>query len=181
MKFEDEVDLDPIDLQILGLLQENCKQPLNAIGVAVGLTASSVMERIHKLEGVGVIQGYAALLDPRALGKDVTAFIGVAINHPRAALSFERGIDRMEDVLECHHVTGEHTFMLKVRTENTRTLEALIDRIREQEGVMRTETMVVLSTHTERVRLPLHAEQAVAPRRQRKGGSGRPRREQQNL
>jgi hypothetical protein len=46
---------------------------------------------------------------------------------------------------------------------------------------MRTETMVVLSTHTERVRLSLHAEQAVAPRRQRKGGSGRPRREQQNL
>ncbi len=176
MKSDSEPELDPIDRQILEILQNNCKRPLAAIGEEVDLTASSVMERIHKLEAAGVIRGYAALLDARLLGKDVTAFIGVAISHPRAALAFEREIERTADVLECHHVTGEWTLMLKVKTRSTRSLEQLIDRIREHEGVLRTETMVVLSTHTERVRIPLDVETASPPKRQRKGGDARLRR-----
>jgi len=170
------LELDPTDRRILECLQENCKRPLASIGEEVDLTASSVMERIHKLEAAGVIRGYAALVDARKLGKDVSAFIGVAISHPRAALSFEREVERTPDVLECHHVTGEWTLMLKVKTRNTRTLEQLIDRIREHEGVLRTETMVVLSTHTERVRIPLDVETASPPKRHRRGGDARLRR-----
>ena len=56
-------------------------------------------------------------------------------------------------MLECHHVTGEHTVLLKVKTHNTASLEQLIRTIRLIEGVMRTETMVVLSTHTERTQI----------------------------
>jgi hypothetical protein len=58
-------------------------------------------------------------------------------------------------VLECHHVTGQHTLLLKVKTKNTATLEGLIQKIRSIEGVIRTETMVVLSTHTERTQVTL--------------------------
>lgn len=173
---DQELELDPTDRRILECLQENCKRPLASIGEEVDLTASSVMERIHKLEAAGVIRGYAALLDARKLGKDVSAFIGVAISHPRAALAFEREVERTPDVLECHHVTGEWTLMLKVKTQNTRTLEQLIDRIREHEGVLRTETMVVLSTHIERVRIPLDVETASPPKRHRRGGDARLRR-----
>ena len=61
----------------------------------------------------------------------------------------------MDDVLECHHVTGEHTLLLKVKTNNTASLESLISTIRFIEGVSRTETMVVLSTHIERVTVAL--------------------------
>ena len=56
-------------------------------------------------------------------------------------------------MLECHHVTGEHTLLLKVKTDNTSSLEELISTIRSIEGVTRTETMVVLSTHTERTQI----------------------------
>jgi Lrp/AsnC family leucine-responsive transcriptional regulator len=69
--------------------------------------------------------------------------------------AFERAVARMNAVLECHHVTGAHTLLLKVRTENTESLEDLIDGIRSVEGVTRTETNVVLSTQTERTRLAL--------------------------
>ena len=172
-KSDPELDLDPTDLRILELLQENCKRPLHAIGEKVGLAASSVMDRIHKLEDVGVILGYTALVDARALGKDVSAFIGVAVSHPRAALALERAIEGAAEVLECHHVTGEFTLMLKVKTGTTETLERLIDWIREHEGVLRTETMVVLSTHVERVRIPLDAEHAAPPKRPRRGGASR--------
>lgn len=161
-------ELDATDLRILDLLQESCKRPLAAIGEKVGLSAPAVMERVHKMEEAGVILGYVALVDARLLGMDVTAFIGVSVAHPRMIGAFEREVSRMDAVLECHHVTGAHTLLLKVRTENTERLEDLIDRIRSVEGVTRTETNVVLSTQTERTRIALELDEPEARPRQRR-------------
>lgn len=147
---EEQLDLDEIDLRILALLQEHCKTPLAKIGQGVGLSAPAVIERIKKLEENGVITGYSALLDTRKLGCDITAFIGVLTSHPKSIGDVERRIESRAEVLECHHVTGSYTLLLKVKTANTTTLEELISHLRSIEGVSRTETMVVLSTHTER-------------------------------
>jgi len=170
MKFgDDQLDLDEIDLHILTLLQEHCKMPLAKIGEKVGLSAPAVIERIKKLEDSGVIRGYTALVDGRKLGLDITAFIGVSISHPKAIARFEKEIEDFDDVLECHHVTGGYTLLLKVKTANTSALEALISRIRSEEGVDRTETMVVLSTHTERTQVKLGGEPPVNHKRRRNG------------
>ncbi|MFP8878941.1 MAG: Lrp/AsnC family transcriptional regulator [Myxococcota bacterium] len=142
-------EFDALDRQILELLQKNCKQPLAAIGEEVGLSAPSVVERIHKLEQAGVITDYVALLDARRLGKDVAAFIGVSTDQPRAIGSLERKLCEIDDVLECHHVTGAYTLMVKVKTQSTEALEAVIQTIRSLEGVTRSETSVVLSTYVE--------------------------------
>jgi Lrp/AsnC family leucine-responsive transcriptional regulator len=147
---DESLDLDEIDVQILALLQEHCKMPLAKIGQRVGLSAPAVIERIKKLEEGGVITGYTALLDTRKLGCDITAFIGVLASHPRGIVDVEQQIESRPEVLECHHVTGGYTLLLKVKTANTTTLEQLISHLRSIEGVSRTETMVVLSTHTER-------------------------------
>jgi Lrp/AsnC family leucine-responsive transcriptional regulator len=160
-------ELDPTDHLILELLQENCKRPLAAIGEKVGLTAPSVLERIHKLEEAGVIRAYVALLDGKRVGKDVTAFIGVSVVSPRALAGFEQAVERMQEVLECHHVTGAYSLMLKVKADDTEGLERVIDALREIEGVTRTETMVVLSTHAERTRIPLPVHEAPPRRRAR--------------
>nr|AFD03231.1 AsnC family transcriptional regulator [uncultured bacterium W4-39b] len=174
MKLSRVAEFDATDRAILEMLQDNCKQPMAAIGQQVGLSAPSVLERIHKLEETGVITGYAAQVDPRRLGKDVTAFIGVATDVPRAIGTLERGIAGINDVLECHHVTGAHTFMLKVKVENTQSLESLIDRLRGFEGVSRTETLVVLSTATERSRIALDtSDEFVARPPRRSGGRAR--------
>lgn len=178
MKFSrSSPEFDATDQAILDLLQENCKQPLAAIGEKVGLSAPAVLDRIHKLEEAGVIRAYTALLDARQLGLDVAAFIGVSTDRPGAVHGIEAAVSAMDEVLECHHVTGAHTLMLKVKTQNTETLEDLIDRVRSLEGVSRTETMVVLSTHIERARITLPPEVSAArPRRSgarsRKGGAG---------
>ncbi|MCC6766400.1 MAG: Lrp/AsnC family transcriptional regulator [Deltaproteobacteria bacterium] len=164
---EEHPDLDDIDRQILTLMQENCRLPLAKIGERVGLSAPSVLERVKKLEDGGIITAYRAVVDARRLGKDITAFIGVSTGHPHAIDSFEREIESLADVLECHHVTGIHTMILKAKTRNTSSLEELISRIRAIEGVVRTETMVVLSTHTERSQIPV-IEPAPAPRRGRR-------------
>ncbi|MGH7934641.1 MAG: Lrp/AsnC family transcriptional regulator [Candidatus Binataceae bacterium] len=157
MKASNEaLELDAIDFQILSILQEHGRIPLVKLGEQVGLSAPSVIERVKKLEDGGVITGYHASVDARALGKDVTAFIGVSIGHPRTIGLFEQTVALLDDVLECHHVTGEHTVLLKVKTHNTASLERLIRTIRLIEGVSRTETMVVLSTHTERTQIAVH-------------------------
>ncbi len=171
MKFRhSEPELDATDRAILELLQENCKRPLAAIGEKVNLSAPAVVDRIHKLEQAGVITGYVALLDARRLGKDVTAFIGVSTDHPRAIAAIERQVGGIADLLECHHVTGSHTLMLKAKTESTESLENLIERIRSLDGVTRTETMVVLSTHAEHPRIALASPAEKETARPRRGG-----------
>jgi Lrp/AsnC family leucine-responsive transcriptional regulator len=170
------IEYDATDLEILELLQENCKQPLAAIGQKVGLSAPSVLERIHKLEEAGVVIGYQAVLDARKLGRDVTAFIGVATERARDIARIEREVGSIDDVLECHHVTGAWTLLVKVKTHDTESLEDLIERLRACEGVGRTETMVVLSTHTERSRVPLEAAPDGESKAPRRSGGARGRR-----
>src|SRR5881628_901949 len=179
MRFGDhsDLELDDIDLRILGLLQEDCRTSLVRLGEQVGLSAPAVLERIKKLEAAQVITGYPALLDARRLGLDITAFIGVIISHPSMIADFERKVRAVDDVLECHHVTGGYTILLKVKTGNTSSLERLISRIRCLDGVARTETMVVLSTHTERVQLALNPNEAESPpagKRTRRNGERAP-------
>jgi Lrp/AsnC family leucine-responsive transcriptional regulator len=169
---EEHLDLDAIDRHILSLLQENCRLSLAKIGDQVGLSPPSVIERVKKLEDSGVITGYHAVLNARLVGKDITAFIGVSIGHPKAIGYFEKTIESLDDVLECHHVTGSHTLLLKVKTCNTSSLEELISRLRSIEGVARTETMVVLSTHSERVQLALEEHAPPAAKRSRRNGGG---------
>ena len=142
--------LDDIDRRILALLQADCKTPLAKIGEKVGLSAPSVVERVRKLEADGFITGYHANIDARKLGVDITAFIGVSIGHPEGIATFEKQLETLQDVLECHHVTGGYTLLLKVKARNTQALEGLIRKLRSIEGVERTETSVVLSTKVER-------------------------------
>jgi Lrp/AsnC family leucine-responsive transcriptional regulator len=153
------VEPDAIDFQIISVLQEHGRIPLAKLADQVGLSAPSVIERVKKLEDGGFITGYHASVDARKLGKDVTAFIGVSIGHPRTIELFEEAIALIDDVLECHHITGEHTVLLKVKTHSTASLEQLIRTIRLIDGVSRTETMVVLSTHTERTQITVSNEE----------------------
>lgn len=165
--------LDAIDRALLDALQDDCKQPLAKLGERVGLSAPSVLERVRKLEQAGLITGYHAVVDPRLLGLDVGAFIGIGIDHPRSIARFEEAVLAMPEVLECHHVTGRHTLMIKVRTQNTESLHRLISALRELPGVARTDTMVVLETQLERQRLVLPAADARAPTPRRRARAAR--------
>ena len=138
--------LDHIDLRILDILQTQGRRHLADIAKEVELSSPAVMERVKKLEAHGIIKGYQAVIDAKKLGKDITAFIGVSVSHQRHIDDFASYIGRQRDVLECHHVTGEESFLLKVKTENTESLERLLAEIRSVEGVTRTVTKVVLSS-----------------------------------
>lgn len=142
-------------MDLLRVLQDDCKTPLARLGEQVGLSAPAVMKRLRKLEQAGVVRGYQATLDGRLLGLDVTAFVGVSINFPNNIDEFTAFVGELDGVQECHHVTGRHSLLLKVKAPNTAALEDLIAKLQRFGAVERTETTVVLSTRKEHVAVPL--------------------------
>jgi Lrp/AsnC family leucine-responsive transcriptional regulator len=152
--------VDATDLRILEILQRDARVTQLDIAKRVKLSQPSVADRIRKLESRGVILGYFAKVDPAHLGKDITAFIGVGISHPKYFEQFGKKVMALPDVLECHRVAGSESYLLKIRTENTRSLDRLlVEHLRTIPGVFRTETTLVLSSIKEDLALSIHVEQ----------------------
>ncbi len=162
-------NVDRVDLQLLELLQENGRISQHDLAKSVGLSAPAVSERLRKLEERGIIRGYTAILDARRLGCDITAFISVGISGSRNFSDFLERVLDLREVLECHSVTGHGSHLLKVRTQNTATLEQLLAEIQAWPGVQSTTTSIVLSTlkETEQLPLPSPADGAGADRDER--------------
>jgi Lrp/AsnC family leucine-responsive transcriptional regulator len=151
--------MDTIDLKILELLQNDGRTSHSEIAKIVGLSAPSVGERIKKLENRGIIRRYVALLEPSRVNRPITAFIAISIDKPIHTQAFLQRIRELDDVLECHHVTGEMDYLLKVRTRSTASLESLISNdVRALDGVVSTRTMVGLSAPKEETGLSLALE-----------------------
>src|SRR5262245_37523374 len=128
--------IDPKDRAILALVQQDAKRAQAEIAKRVGLSAAAVNERLKKLEKAGVIRRYAAVLDPRAVGVTITAFVEVFIEHPRHEPSFIKKVLELDEVQECHYVTGEFSLLLKVRARDVEALQQLLLRqLNALEGV----------------------------------------------
>ncbi|MEG2450131.1 MAG: Lrp/AsnC family transcriptional regulator [Clostridia bacterium] len=138
--------MDSINIKILKCLSRNARINASEIAEKVKLSVSAVIERIKKMENDGTIVGYSAEIDPLMLGKDVTAMILVTIDHPSHNTSFVRAIEQDSNIVECYYIAGDFDYMLKVITENTRTLEITLDAIKTIEGVSKTKTNLVLSS-----------------------------------
>ncbi|QSQ11756.1 Lrp/AsnC family transcriptional regulator [Myxococcus landrumensis] len=150
--------MDELDFRLVDLLQRDGRATQLELSRAVGLSQPAVAERIRKLEERGVVTGYAARVDATKLGKDITAFIGVSIEHPKYFEGFAKKVLSLPDVLECHRVAGQDSYLLKVKSANTRTLDSLlVETLRIIDGVTRTQTTIVLSSIKEdtHVRVPL--------------------------
>lgn len=136
--------LDARDLEIIAVLQEDARATYADVGRRVGLAASSVHDRVRKLERLGAIRGYRAVLDPRAVGLDVTGLVAVIPLDPTQPDDLPERLRAFPEVEDCYSVAGEASYMLKVRTRNTEHLEDLIRRLRERCEIQ-TRTTVVLS------------------------------------
>jgi Lrp/AsnC family transcriptional regulator, leucine-responsive regulatory protein len=137
--------MDDRDKSILEALQENARATLGEIAARVRLSASSVHERVRKLEQAGIIKGYRAEIDPESVGLFVTAMVSVMPLDPKQPDDLPDRVLEFVEVEDCHSVAGDENYILKVRTRTTSDLEDLLRRLREKAGV-HTRTTVVLST-----------------------------------
>src|SRR6185312_8092531 len=108
--------MDSTDAKLVYLLQRDGRTTQLELARSVGLSQPAVAERIRKLEGRGVITGYTARVDAAQLGCDITAFVGVGIEHPKFFEGFAGKVMDLDEILECHRVAGEDSYLLKVKT-----------------------------------------------------------------
>jgi Lrp/AsnC family leucine-responsive transcriptional regulator len=160
--------LDALDLSALARLAADGRVTWAELASELGLSPAAAAERVRRLERQGVIRGYAAIVEPAALGLGLTALVGVTLARHRGRPVFLRRIQQLAEIQECHHVTGDYDYLLKVRCADTLALERLInDQLKDEAGVAETRTLIVLSTAKETSSLPMPSASAARPRRRR--------------
>jgi Lrp/AsnC family transcriptional regulator, leucine-responsive regulatory protein len=151
-------ELDDINIHILRLLQNDGRISNAELAQRVGLAPPTVLRRVKLLEERGYIKGYAALVDPLALGLTVTAFIFVETAAGCNLSETEAFLAQLPGLQEIHHLIGEWCFLLKVRTTSPQTLEHLVyKQLRNHPHVRRTLTTLATSSPFETTALPLPA------------------------
>ena len=147
--------IDSIDLQLLEMLQSQGRIKRNELAEKVNLSLPAISDRLRRLEEHGVIRGFTAVVEPRRVGLDITAFIFVSVESSSYYESFIKKTEKMDEIQECHAITGEGSHLLKVRTQNTSTLEKLLSTVQAWPGVKNTRTSLVLSSPKETTAVPL--------------------------
>jgi Lrp/AsnC family leucine-responsive transcriptional regulator len=147
MDFQNEKLLDQIGLKILSVLQADARMPLSRIGKKVGLSAPAVAERMRKLEETGVIKGYHAKIAPEAIGRSVSAFIKLTTD-PMNYKDVKSLASQMHQIIACHHISGEGSFIIYVQVEDLPALEAVVECL---SPYGQTQTSIVLSTAVDKI------------------------------
>ncbi len=151
-------DLDKIDMQILKILQENGRITNLQLSGEIGLSPAPTLERVRKLETGGFIKSYHALVDEELLGLGIKTFIQVQLDFHKGNTieTFAEELKNIKEVTECHHVTGECDFLLKVYVKDIKSYERLImDKISKISVVKTFQTMMILSTSKKEATIPL--------------------------
>lgn len=149
--------LDDTDIKILTELQKDSHIKRNELSEIIGMSLPSTLDRIAKLESHGIIKQYTSALDHKTLGYDITSFIFLESDSSKHYKDITANALKTPEVLECHSITGEGSHILKIRTENTSSLEKLLAKIQSWPGVHSTRTSIVLTSIKETLTLDLNS------------------------
>jgi len=140
------LQIDGISWKILQLLQDNARLSYRQIGEAIGLTAPAVAERVRRMEEAGIIKGYHAEIDLDKAGLPILAIVHLTCSSVQSS-RFRKAVEEMPNVVECHCVTGNESYILQVAVPSVTALEHFLLEL-SKFGDMRTS--LVLSTQVHR-------------------------------
>jgi Lrp/AsnC family leucine-responsive transcriptional regulator len=148
--------MDSIDRKLLRRLMRDGRATWAALGGVAGLSAAAAAQRVKRLEEAGVISGYAARVDAEQAGAALLAFVSVRFTDPARRAAFLKRVKSLPWVQECHHVTGDMDYLLKLRCGGTRDLERLISvELKDRCKVSETRTSIVLASAKETAEVAL--------------------------
>ncbi len=146
-----KTQLNDIDRKILKFLIKNARMPYLEIARECGISGAAIHQRIRKLEEMDVIQGSRILVNPKALGFDVCAFIGITLKDPQMLLSTMDKIMSIPEIVESHFVTGDYNILAKLYcTDNEHMMRTLFDKLLAIPGVASTQTFLSLNENFQR-------------------------------
>ncbi len=134
--------VDKIGMKILKELQINARSTFSQIGRKVGLSSPAVAERIYKMEESGIISGYHANINPTTFGHNIMAFITLT-TQPNKYNEIYTFAEEQKEILECHHVSGNESLMLKVVSGSISQLDGMVEKLTKYGE---TKTLIVLSS-----------------------------------
>jgi Lrp/AsnC family leucine-responsive transcriptional regulator len=155
-----DIDLHPVDRQILEVLQKQGRITNVQLAETVGLSPPAVLERVRKLEEREIINRYVALVDHKKVGRGTIAFVSVSLNlHQKDAMeNFQEFVDRCDNVRECYHMAGGEDYLLKVYSRDIDAYEDfLTNSLTRTKGIDKIRTMFVLSTLKRETSIPIEA------------------------
>jgi len=149
------MELDDTDREILRILQEDARTPFSEIARRIDMSSATVHDRVNRMKEAGVITGYHASVDPKALGYGISALVGLRVKQGREQDTLDRLAD-IDGVQQLHLTTGEWDVVARVFAENADALRDLMfERITQMDGFDRSQTMVILGTPLEDEQLPV--------------------------
>jgi Lrp/AsnC family leucine-responsive transcriptional regulator len=155
--------LDEIDRSIVGLLQVDATLAYADLGERVGLSASTVNDRLKRLRTKGIIRRISAEIDPHALALDLMVFVLVEVSGIEAEQTFLAKMQAAPAVMECHHIAGDFSYLLKVRVASTGAYEAFLNsHLKNLAGIRRTQSLIALSSPKDSRALPTDASRGGA-------------------
>ena len=147
--------LDDIYKKILYELQKSGRESASNIAEKINVSVPTITERIRKLQELGVITGFQAVVDPSSIGLDVMAIITIISGSSQHYKDVTIAADDTPEIIQCFSTTGNGSHTLLIATKNSNTLEELLRKIQSWPGVIRTETQIVLSSYKTGTVLPI--------------------------
>lgn len=150
--------LDNIDRNILKILQENAKITNAKLSEEIGLSPAPTLERVKKLDKSGIIKSYHATLDNAKIGLGVNTFVHVSLKgHNKENIEvFIEKINKIDEVIECHHITGTGDFLLKVVAVDIASYQQLmLEKVSDIKVIDSLQSMIILSTFKDSKVLPI--------------------------
>lgn len=140
-----KIALDAIDREILKFLIKNARMPFLEIARECGISGAAIHQRIRKLDESGVILGSRLIVDPKMLGFDVCAHIGIIIKDPQQLMQTMEKLRDVPEIVECHFITGSYNILAKLYClDNEHLMRTIFDGILRIPGVSTTETFISL-------------------------------------
>lgn len=143
------VRMTPKDRELLALLKLNAREPVSSLARKLGISRSTVQDRIRRLEEQGVIAGYSVVLAPDMSQESVRAIVTIGIESQSTA-SVVSVLKRLPSINEIHTVSGRYDLVVMLDTASPAEMDHVLERIGMVEGVLRTESAVILSTRLDR-------------------------------
>ena len=141
-----KVTIDAIDRKILKKKKKNARMPFLEIARECGISGAAIHQRIKKLDESGVILGSRLMVDPRSLGFDVCAFIGIRLQDPTQNNTTVAQLRQIPEIVECHYVTGEYNLLIKLYCiDNEHLMNTIFDRVLQIQGVSTTQTYISMN------------------------------------
>ena len=148
---EKDYQIDSLDRKILSVLVENAKTPFLEVAKMCNVSGSAIHQRVNKLMQMGVITGSHFSIDPKKLGFQTLAYVGVYLENARMFNEVLAEISEIQEIIQCHYTTGQYSMFIKVYAKDNRHLKTVLsDKLLSINGISRTETFMSLEVLIDR-------------------------------